>query len=84
MSGRYFDYRQHGIHDAAYAVDAYARRTDTGLSPETLARIRLAAATLRRAAHMLHCVDYLASGDYGEESFAEAWDEVLGPQEGER
>jgi hypothetical protein len=33
--------------------------------------------TLRRAAGMFHCVDYLVSGDYGPESFLEAWNEKV-------
>lgn len=75
MSGGRFGYLQDRMAGVADDVEDYARGEGERLGPETLARIRQAAATLRRAARMVHCVDRLASGDYGEELFAAAWAE---------
>lgn len=87
MSGGHFDYKQHHIRDIAEMVDELiASNDDTSLnewgaqvgrcySPETIAKFREASATLHRAAKMAQRIDWLVSGDDGEESFHRAWKE---------
>jgi hypothetical protein len=87
MSGGYFDYVQHRIDEAADKVDSYIRRCESdyrdkyGYKPEysadTLARFRECERTLRRAAAMLQRVDWLVSGEDGEDSFHRRWAEEV-------
>ena len=92
MSGGYFDYQQYRIEDIATAIDEligtnddnrpdeYGTPRGLGYSPETIARFREAAHTLRRARDMAQRIDWLVSGDDGEDSFHKRWAaEVRGP-----
>lgn len=45
--------------------------------PEILEKFKEASAKARELAHMVHCIDYLLCGDYGEESFLEQWKKRL-------
>jgi hypothetical protein len=79
MSGGHFDYIQYRISQAADEVCQYIRRCESDerdeygykpeFSKETLEKFRECELTLRRASVMLHRVDYLASGDDGEDQF---------------
>ena len=87
MSGGHFDYIQYRIDQTADEVKSFIRRCESGerdeydyqraYTPETIARFRECELTLRRAAAMLQRVDWLASGDDGEDDFHLRWaDEV--------
>ena len=75
MSGGHFDYRQGQVTDLAWEVDEIINNKSNNFRPETLDKMRVASATLRRAAHMLQRIDWLASGDDGEDSFHRRWEE---------
>lgn len=90
MSGGHFDYIQYRIEQVADQVEAYIRRCEEaepaepdefgyklGYSPETISKFKECEKTLRKAADMLHRIDWLASGDDGEETFHERWEEDL-------
>lgn len=87
MSGGHFDYIQYRIEQAADEVEQYIRKcesTETDeygyreeYSPETIAKFRECESTLRRAAAMLQRVDWLASGDDGEDCFHTRWEEEV-------
>lgn len=91
MSGGHFDYRQFQLEDMATQIeylidtnniaDAYGGVRNYRAS--TLARFRQAADALRLAGRMATRVDWLVSGDDGEDSFHRQWEEDFGenPQE---
>ena len=94
MSGGHFDYQQYRLEDIAttideligtnddHRLDEYGNTKGHGYTPKTIARFREAAHTLRRARDMAQRVDWLVSGDDGEDSFHERWSkEVRGPFE---
>lgn len=81
MSGGHYDYVQYKIDQVADEVyqdilnnskkDEWGHCND--FSEETLERFRECENCLRIAAAMLQRVDYLISGDDGEETFHERW-----------
>jgi prephenate dehydrogenase len=85
MSGGYFDYVQHRISGAADSLERYIARCESGdpdmygdtveQPPEVLAKLRDCERTVRRAAAMLHRVDYLLSFDDSEGSFLKRWND---------
>ncbi len=87
MSGGKFEYIQYRFDQTADELNSYIRRLESGeaddygfretYTPETLAKFRECEATIRRAAAMLQRVDWLASGDDGEDSFHERWAEEV-------
>lgn len=85
MSGGYFDYDQYKISQIADTVEQLIRtnedENDHGYSRnyslETLVKFSEALTTLRKAAIMAHRIDYLVSGDDGEDSFHTRWAEDL-------
>lgn len=89
MSGGYFDYIQYRIGQAADEVNSYIRRCESGekdefgygpeYKRETIEKFRECEHTLRRASEMLQRVDWLASGDDGEDSFHKRWSEEVKP-----
>jgi hypothetical protein len=94
MSGGHFDYQQYLIEDIAATIDEligtngdtrlneFGDQKGCGYSLETIARFKEAAHTLRRAHDMAQRVDWLVSGDDGEDSFNARWEEeVRGPFE---
>ena len=94
MSGGHFSYAQYGIEDIAQeivelvasnndeSIDEWGDRRGRFYRPETIARFIEAIGTLRRAATMVQRIDWLVSGDDGEEQFHERWDrEVDGSNE---
>lgn len=90
MSGGHFDYQQYRALDIAAMIDELiASNEDTSLdefgsprgrdySAATIAKFKEASATLKRAAAMAQRVDWLVSGDDGEDSFHKRWDEEMG------
>lgn len=89
MSGGHFNYQQYKITEMAEEIDELIENNDSTekdefgydigchYTPETVAKFKEAAATLRRAAAMVQRVDWLVSGDDGEDSFHRRWDEEL-------
>jgi len=91
MSGGHFDYTQYRIEEIAAEIDKLIKINDSTeknewgedvgyhYPPEIIVRFREAAHTLRQAQEMAQRVDWLVSGDDGEESFMRLWDnEVRG------
>ncbi len=90
MSGGHFQYQQWRCDDIANQIDELIANNDDetlnewgdhrgrGYTAETIARFREASATLRKAAAMAQRVDWLVSGDDGEESFHRRWAEEVG------
>lgn len=91
MSGGHFDYQQYRIEDIAItidkiiesnddeATDEYGFRRGYGYLPEILEKFKEASHTLRQAADMAQRVDWLVSGDDGEESFLTRWSKEVRP-----
>ena len=75
MSGGHFDYDEHRCADMATSILEWVDDNQHWLSPEAMARLRLAADTLTLAGTMAHRVDWFISCDDGEDSFLERWDE---------
>ena len=75
MSGGHFNYLQHQMWGAADEVRALIQQYDE--NPEVRQKFIEAMATITRGAAMLQRVDWLVSGDDGEESFISRWAEDL-------
>lgn len=77
MSGGYFRYEDRAIEwrFAEAIEDLIGSNDDSGINypPEVIEKFREAVVAARRLKEMLHCIDYLVSYDYGEDSFLEAW-----------
>ena len=78
MSGGYFDYNQFHIDEIAREIERFLKeRTDSdwdkqfysSLSEKTIEAIREYTQVIKKAAIYAHRIDYLLSGDDGEESF---------------
>jgi hypothetical protein len=84
MSGGYFD-GQGRLEDLAGAIDRLIAQNGVkdqfGWSyeypPDVIARFQETATTLRRAAAMVQRVDWLVSGDDGEDAFRRRWEEEV-------
>lgn len=89
MSGGHFDYAQYRIEDIAVGINEviaanddetlneWGGRRGNGYPPEIIEKFREAAHTLRQAAEMAQRVDWLLSGDDGEDSFLRRWDKEV-------
>ena len=89
MSGGHFQYQQYRIEDIAVEIgemigsnddqslDEWGQLRGNNYPPEILEKFREAAHTLRQAAEMAHRVDWLVSGDDGEESFMRRWEKEV-------
>jgi hypothetical protein len=85
MSGGHFDYQQYRIEDIARSIEELIKSNDdeslnewgcrrgNGYSAETIEKFKTAVDTLRKAAVMAQRVDWLVSGDDGEDSFHDHW-----------
>jgi hypothetical protein len=85
MSGGAFNYDQYRIHDIAETIkefingnnddslDEFGDRRGKHYPPEIIEKFKEAAHTLRQASVMAQRVDWLVSGDDGEESFMRRW-----------
>lgn len=74
MSGGHFNYLQHQMWGAAEEVRALVQEYE---NPEIRQKLIEAMATITRGAAMLQRVDWLVSGDDGEEAFLRRWAEDL-------
>ena len=93
MSGGHFDYKQHYISDIAYDIEKLIKLNSTEdehgykneYSDETLLRFKEAIKCLKIAETYVYRIDWLVSGDDGEETFhrrlkkelEELWESVL-------
>ncbi len=89
MSGGHFDYAQYRINDIAVEIDEVIESNDdqtpnewgekkgNEYSPAIIEKFKEAAHTLRQAAEMAQRVDWLLSGDDGEDSFLSRWDKEV-------
>ena len=79
MSGGHFDYKDMQIRYIADEIERVIQEDDGNfpLSPEVIKRFKEAVVTLRRASIMMHRIDWLLSGDDGEETFIRNWDKEL-------
>ena len=84
MSGGHFDYQQYRLEDMADEIrnlialnESQTYNEEEKYSSETIAKFLEADKTLRLAAVMVQRIDWLVSGDDGEESFHERWDEDI-------
>lgn len=89
MSGGHFDYQQYRIEEIAEEVEQLIRTNDDtsldefgqeiGLqySAETITKFKEAYSLLKQASFMAQRIDWLVSGDDGEDSFHERWQDEL-------
>lgn len=85
MSGGHFDYVQYRMEDIATEIDELIEKNDNTeknewgegagyhYPPEIIERFKQAAHTIRQAQEMAQRVDWLLSGDDGEETFMTRW-----------
>ena len=78
MSGGHFDYIQFQINDAEAEVRRLIEENECGYSKETLTEFQRGAVFLRAASIYLQRIDWLVSGDDGEETFHKRLKEDLG------
>ena len=87
MSGGHFNYDQYRILQMSEDIDTLVRNNNKpdedgyvhSFSPEVLVKFQEAVATLKEAHAMVQRVDWLVSGDDGEDSFLERWKEEVVP-----
>ena len=79
MSGGHFDYEQYRITQVADDVSQVIRKygKDFFFSSETISKMGETEHCLRRASEMLQRVDWFISGDDGEDTFHERWEEEV-------
>ena len=85
MSGGHIGYHRHRLEDIAFeieeliamnnseALDRFGERIGNGYPKEIIEKFDDAVHTLRQAAEMVQRIDYLLSGDDGQESFLRLW-----------
>lgn len=90
MSGGHFNYDQYRISQIADDIQLLISNNDDvtenkwgdhrgyGFTDDTLNKFKQAVDTLRKAAIMAQRIDYLVSGDDGEDSFHRHWTRELG------
>jgi hypothetical protein len=89
MSGGHFDYKQYDIFEIAREIERlikfndsdqvneYGERIGRDFSGETITKFKTAIDILSQAAIMAQRIDWLVSGEDGEETFHQRWDEDL-------
>lgn len=71
MSGGHFDYEQYMINRVAFDVEQLIIDNSREFSEETIKEFRVGLEALEKAAIYAQRIDWLVSGDDGEESFHE-------------
>jgi hypothetical protein len=81
MSGGYFDYNQYTLDDVADQVKELVEKNKNQFNykPNTIKKFQETIHFLRRTAEMVQRIDWLVSGDDGEESFHKRWKEEVRP-----
>ena len=89
MSGGHFDYQQYRLNDIAEmidelatsnydeTIDEFGNKRGRFYKTETILRFIEARDALQRAGKMVQRIDWLVSGDDGEESFHARWAEEV-------
>ena len=92
MSGGHFEYKQYDIFEIAREIERLIKFNDSDqvneygdrisiisrdFSDETIEKFKTAVDILSQAAIMAQRIDWLVSGDDGEETFHQRWDEDL-------
>jgi hypothetical protein len=89
MSGGHLFHQQHRIEEIAgeiesliwtnddESIDQYGERSGNAYPPEIIEKLYTAAYALRRAAAMVQRIDYLLSGDNGQDTFLRLWEEDI-------
>ena len=87
MSGGKFNHQQYALEDIAQTIqhnidindsrekDQWNNELGNHYSPEVIQRFKRAVVLLRKCSAMAHEIDWLLSGDSGEETFMKAWKE---------
>lgn len=87
MSGGHFGYEQNRLEEIAWDINdlilanddetlnQYGERIGNGYPPEIIEKFYTAAYALKRAAAMVRRIDYLVSGDDGQDTFLRLWEE---------
>ena len=96
MSGGHFEYKQYTINSIVESIDAIIANNDNesldefgykigyGYSKDTIEKFKTAVHTLKKAAIMAQRVDWLVSGDDGEDCFHRRWEKELNELEKEK
>ena len=91
MSGGHFDYSQYRIGDISIEIeeliasndstdkDSFNQEVGRHYSSETISKFKETSKCLRLAQAMAQRVDWLVSGDDGEDSFHRRWEEEVTP-----
>jgi hypothetical protein len=77
MSGGYFDYQQHRIRDIYESIEEYILKNKYEYSEETIKELKKAVNVLKVGYIYAHRIDWLLSGDDGEEAFHKRLKEEL-------
>ena len=83
MSGGHFDYNQYKLHQIADEIDDLIYKNDVeneygykyNYNEETLNKFRYVSSQLKELSAMVQRIDWLASGDDGEDDFHKRWKE---------
>lgn len=73
MSGGAFDYKQDDIRNITYQMEKVVHLESSAYTAATVEKFEDAVRTLRCAAEMVERIDWLLSGDDGEETFHKRW-----------
>jgi len=87
MSGGHFEYKQYEINGIAEEIETLIQNNNkpdewgysANFTRETLDKFAEAIKHVRLASAMVHRIDWLVSGDDGEDSFHKRWDEEMPP-----
>jgi len=94
MSGGHFNYQQYTLEDLAEQIDdivktnnstdidEYGDKKGQHLPNDIIEKFKETVYDLRRTAVMVQRIDWLLSGDDGEDSFRERWDKEVPPFKG--
>lgn len=84
MSGGHFDYNCFRISSFADGLKAEIERNKEGdefgglnYKKETINKLKKCYKLIKQSGDLAHAVEYLYSGDYGEESFIEEYNKIL-------
>lgn len=78
MSGGHFNYQQYRLNDMAIEIkELIAKQAEYGYSDKTIFKFREAVEYLELAATFVQRIDWLVSGDDGEETFHKRLTEEL-------